>query len=358
MKGVQNIEMTLNEALNNIKIPDKNAMEKARKRWSRIAKPLGSLGILENAVIRISGMRGTSMPSLNKKAVLIFCADNGIVEEGVTQTDSSVTAVVSENFLKNETSVCVMAEKAGADIFPVDIGINREVHGLIDRKISFGTKNFLKEDAIPKDDVYKAIEIGIEMVGMLYEKGYDIICTGEMGIGNTTTSSAVLSVLSEMPPETVTGRGAGLTYQGLINKIEVIRKALIKRCPDKKNAVDVISKVGGLDIAGMTGAFIGGAVYGIPIVIDGFISAVSALCAYRICRGSLDFMLSSHISKENGMKYVFNELGLEPLIDCGMCLGEGTGAVASLPLYEMALAVYSRMRTFEDIEIEEYKPLE
>ena len=349
--------MKLEEILGKIKGADAAAMEQAGKRWKSVAKPLFSLGKLEDAVIRIAGIRKTADVVLKKKGLVILCADNGVVEEGVTQTGQEVTAVVAENFTRHAASVCMMSEVAGADLFPVDIGMAVDVPGLTkpEYKVAFGTRNMAREPAMTREQAEQAVLTGIRLAGELSEQGYDILATGEMGIGNTTTSSAVASVLLDCDPEKVTGRGAGLSDQGLRRKTETIRRAIRLHQPRREDVLDVLSKVGGLDIAGLAGVFLGGAIYHIPVVVDGFISSVGALCAARIAPDAADYMLPSHRSGEPAGGMVLDALGLSPFLDCNMTLGEGSGAVAVLPLLEMGLSVYREMATFADIHIEEYK---
>ena len=351
--------MKLEEALQKIRPADRKSMEEAARRWKTVGKPLFSLGRLEDAVIRMAGIKGTSSYTLEKKALVILCADNGVVEEGVTQTGQEVTAIVTENFTKKAASVCLMSEVAGVDLFPVDIGVARDVDHVTrpEYKVAYGTKNMTRESAMTREEAERAILTGIRLVQELSEKGYDIIATGEMGIGNTTTSSAVVSVLLGRDPEEVTGRGAGLSTEGLRRKVDAIRRAVRLNAPDPVDAVDVLAKVGGLDIAGLTGVFLGGAIFHIPIVIDGFISSAAALCAAHIAPDCGDYMMPSHRSNEPAGGMVLEALGLSPFIDCGMSLGEGSGAVAVLPLFEMGLEVYNRMSTFEEIKVEQYEEL-
>ncbi len=348
---------TYEEVLKQIQSPDSTAMEICRRRWDSIAKPLHSLGKLEDGLIKIGGMVGSSKIELNKKALVIMCADNGVVEEGVTQTGSEVTAIVSENFLELKSCACVMAKQAGAEVFPVDIGINRDTRLPNHNKIAYGTKNIAKEPAMTIEQAIQAIEVGMKKVVELKEAGYKIIATGEMGIGNTTTSSAVASVLLDLEVEEVTGKGAGLTKEGLLRKIEVIKQAIHTNTPDKNDPIDVLSKIGGLDIAGMVGLYLGGAAARIPVIMDGFISSVAALLAIRIESKVRHYILPSHLSKENAGMLILEALDMRPFLNCDMCLGEGTGAVALYPLLDMALAIYNEMSTFEEIEIEAYQPL-
>ena len=275
--------MTLEETLQKIHPLDEKAMEISRKRWVSIAKPLHSLGKMEDLVVQIAGITGSPDMNLKKRALVAMCADNGVVEEGVTQTGQEVTAIVAENFLTGDTSACTMCRQCGTDVYPVDVGMAVDTKVPTDLKVAMGTRNMVKEPAMTREEAVKGIEAGIEMVSRLKAKGYGLLATGEMGIGNTTTSSAVASVLLDRPVEETTGRGAGLSSDGLNRKITAIKKAIDKHQPDPKDAIDVLAKVGGLDIAGMAGVFIGGAAFSVPVVIDGFISCVAALIAQRIC---------------------------------------------------------------------------
>lgn len=333
------------------------AMEICKRRWDQIAKPLHSLGKLEDALIQIAGITGSHKISLKKKALVIMCADNGVVEEGVTQTGQEITAIVANNFLTNQACAKIMANQAGADVFPIDIGVAVDTN-IIQRKISYGTKNFAKEPAMTMEEVIRAIEVGIDLVQELKEKGYEIICTGEMGIGNTTTSSAVASVLLGVDAGEVTGQGAGLSKQGVLHKTKVIERAIALHKPDATKPLDVVSKVGGLDIAGLTGIFLGGAIHHVPIVIDGFISSVAAYVAQCMHPLTSSYAIASHISKEMAGKHMLSALKKEPFLTCDMCLGEGTGAMALLPVLDLAVAVYEQMSTFCEIQMEDYKPFD
>ena len=351
--------MNIDEIISKILPGDEKAMKEAYDRWLAIGKPLFSLGKLETVVTKIAGIKGTSDYKLQKKGLLIMCADNGVVEEGVTQTGQEVTAIVADNFTHHTTSVCAMCDVAGVDVLPIDIGMAVDVPSVTkkEQKVCYGTRNFAKEPAMTKEEVCQALFVGIEAVKKCKEEGYDLLATGEMGIGNTTTSSAVASVLLNQEPGVMTGRGAGLSAEGLHRKIKVIEDAIKLHQPDPEDAMDVLSKVGGLDIAGLTGVFLGGAIYHIPIIIDGFISSVAALCAVRMNPNTADYMLASHVSKEPAGKLVLDALGLSPMLTCDMCLGEGSGAVAAIPVIEMGLSVYLQMGTFEDIQVERYQVL-
>ncbi len=352
--------MCLEEELKTVGPADEAVAELSRKKWLAVAKPLFSLGRLEELVTRIAAVSGDVDADCSKKALVIMCADNGVVDEGVTQCDRGITAMVTENFTKRSASVCIMAERAGCDLFPVDIGVETDVPGVTDRseKIMYCTNNIAKGAAMTRGEAERAVLVGIRKVKKLKAEGYKLIATGEMGIGNTTTAAAVLSVLLGADPELVTGRGAGLSSEGLARKTEVIKTAIALNRPDKDDIIDVISKVGGLDIAGMCGVFLGGAVCRVPVIIDGVISAAAALCAVRLCPAAAGYMIPSHVSKEPASAMALEALGMEPYLNCGMFLGEGSGAVALMPLIDMAVNVYNDMPTFGSWDREGYKILE
>ena len=358
-QSLEQLEQEFHQIVSGIHPADVVTKGNAQKKWNSIAKPLHSLGKLEDHIMQIAALTGDTDVNLNRKALIVMCADNGVVEEGVTQTGQEVTAMVADNFTKSSTSVCAMSKVAGVDLFPVDIGMAVDVPLVTvkEEKVAYGTRNFSKEPAMTREEVWQAIEIGIRKVEQLKEQGYEMIATGEMGIGNTTTSSAVASVLLSVAPEQVTGRGAGLSSAGLEKKISVIKDAIANYQPDKEDPVDVLSKVGGLDIAGLTGVFLGGALYRVPVVIDGFISSVAALCAARMVPVSKSYFLPSHVSKEPAGAMLLEALELSPLLTCNMSLGEGTGAVAVIPILEMGLSVYREMTTFEKAKIEQYEVL-
>lgn len=333
-------------------------MDEARKRWNSLAKPLGSLGLLEDAVVKIAALTGNADVRLNNRALLVLCADNGVAAQGVTQTDSSVTAAVARALGAGESTVCHMARVAKCHVVPVDLGILdfSGAHGVLDRRVRNGTADITQGPAMSREECLRAIEIGKSLVREQKTAGTDILATGEMGIGNTTTSSAVASVLLDLAPAQVTGRGAGLSDVGLARKIAAIEWAIQINHPAPTDPVDVLSKVGGLDLAGLCGVFLGGAEYRIPILMDGFISAVAALCAIRLNPEAGRAMLASHVSAEPAGRLVLDELGLKPLITAEMRLGEGSGAVAALPLLDMALAVYHSGHTFGKMGMEPYTP--
>lgn len=352
-----NGSVTLEHVLRNIKPVDVRAAEVCRRRWDSIAKPLHSLGWIEDAIARIAGAQHSPEVCTEKKILVPMCADNGVVAEGVTQTGQEVTAIVAENFLDEKSCAAIMCRMTGADIRPIDIGMAVDTPRVEKRKIAYGTKNFAVEPAMTREQAVQAIETGIALVGELKEKGYCLIATGEMGIGNTTTSSAVAASLLGLPAEEMTGRGAGLSSEGLQKKIRVIQEAIERWSLTDQDALTVLACVGGFDIAGLAGIFLGGAYYHVPVLIDGFISSVSALVAARLCPDAVGYMLATHVSKEPAAHRLLSELGLSPALDAAMCLGEGSGAVAAFPLIEMGAEIYHKMSTFDQIQMEAYQEL-
>lgn len=352
--------MDLFKAIDKIQPADAAAYQAASDHWNSLGKPLYSLGLLEQTVSRMAAVRGDWRVTADKPGLIIMCADNGVVAEGVSQVGQDVTASVTKNFTTGGTSVAVMARRAGVDLFPVDIGVNAELNcpGLYDRKVAMGTKNMTLEPAMTREEAIRAIEVGIDMVAMCAAEGYDILATGEMGIGNTTTSSAVLAVLLNQPVERMTGKGSGLTRAGMERKKAAITRAIELNAPNPDDPIDVLAKVGGLDIAGLVGVFLGGALYHIPVLIDGVISATAALLAKRICPAAADAMIASHCSFEPAGQLVLEALEMRAPLQADMCLGEGTGAIAFLPVLQLALTVYYEMGTYAEAHIDNYIELE
>lgn len=340
-----------------VEAPNEEIRRKVLKNWDAIAKPVDGMGKFESLTAQIGAIIGTDKIDITKKAVIIMCADNGIVEEGVSQSGQEVTSVVAALMAKKQTAVGRMASSIGVDTIPVDIGINRKeaIPGLVQRKIRYGTRNFSKEPAMTEQEAILAIATGIDMVYSCKEDCYKILATGELGIGNTTTSSAVAAALLQRYAREVTGRGAGLSDVGLHRKQQVISEAIEKYDLYHADALTILATVGGFDIAGLAGVCIGGALFHIPIVLDGVISMVAALLAERIVPGTRDYLLPSHKGKEPAIDLLMKELGVEPVIDGKLALGEGTGAVMMLSLLNMALSIYEDRTTFDDIHIEKYK---
>lgn len=347
---------------------NKDIVMKAEKHWNGIAKPLHGLGLMEKIISRIAGIQNTTDVHIDKRAVIVMCADNGIVEEGVTQTGQEVTAVVSCNMADVISSVCRMASCTKTEVIPVNIGIALDkldngtnvttYKGLVNRRVMTGTRNFLKEPAMSQEQLIQAIQEGIKQVEWCSKQGYNILATGEMGIGNTTTSTALACILLNLEPEAVTGRGAGLDDNGLKKKIEVIKRAKEMYGKYRNNPLALLQNIGGLDIAGLVGVYMGGAMYGIPIVVDGVISAVAALIAVKLKPQINDYIIVSHQGKEPAMKALLSELGRSAVIHAELALGEGTGAVMLFPLLDMSLQVYRENTTFDDIQIAAYEDYE
>lgn len=341
---------------------DEQAMEEAQSHWDHIAKPIDGLGRFEKMIVQIAGITGNPQVILQKKAVVPMCADNGIIEEGVSQSGAEVTAIVANNMANGISSVCRMAKVARADVLPVDIGILNPEHiafseHLRNKRVRSGSRNFYKVPAMTKEETLQAIQVGIDMVRECKENGYQILATGEMGIGNTTTSSAMASVLLQMPAEQVTGKGAGLKQDEIRHKCHIIEDAIAFHKVATEDTLVVLQTFGGYDIAGLVGLYIGGSLYQIPIVIDGIIASVAALCAYRLRKETKGYMIPSHLSGEPASKAIMKELGLTPVIDGKLALGEGTGAVMLFPLLDMVLQVYQENTTFADIQIADYERL-
>ena len=335
---------------------DSGAMQAARARLDSIAKPLHGLGKLEDCLVQIAGIAGTPDIALERKAAVVFCADNGVVARGVSQSGSEVTAIVARNMLRGNTCLCNLSRVARSDVVTVDIGMASDVQepGILRRKIAYGTRDFCEAPAMRREEAQAAVQQGIALAGELKAQGYHMLAAGEMGIGNTTTASAMIAALLQLPPQEVTGRGAGLSDEGLARKLQVICAGLALHAPDPQSGLDVLHKVGGLDIAGMAGLCIGGALQHIPVVLDGVVSLAAALCACRIAPGLQNYLLASHMPKEPGGRFVLQALGLDPLLHADLCVGEGTGAVAVFPLFDMALQVYRNMVNFEDEGIAPY----
>ena len=355
-QSLEQLEQEFHQIVSGIHPADVVTKGNAQKKWNSIAKPLHSLGKLEDHIMQIAALTGDTDVNLNRKALIVMCADNGVVEEGVTQTGQKVTAIVAENFLTCNTSAAIMCKKAGVDIFPIDIGMAADTK--VPRyKTANGTANMTKGPAMTRMQALQAILTGIHQVKEKKEAGYKIIATGEMGIGNTTTSSMLVAALTGRTAEEVTGRGAGLNDAGLLRKQQVIAQALEKYEKEirSEHALSMLAAFGGLDIAGMAGVCIGGALYHVPVVLDGLISSVAALVAERIVPGVREFVLPSHLSKEPAAKWIAEELKLHPVIDAGLGLGEGTGAVMLFSLLDLALALYEDQTTFDTMEIAQYE---
>lgn len=382
------------DTIKKIKPLDKNRMEEKEKELNSLLKTPKGLGKLEKLAIRLEGIDKNYKP--DKKMVLVMAADNGVEQEKVSKSKRVITQYVVEAMLNGKSSINALGMVYNADIKVVDLGIDKSsdiknkinFKGIIDKKImEFGTNNISKEAAMTYEQAVKAIETGIETVDEFVKDGYNLFATGEMGIGNTTTSSAILKVLTDLPIDEIVGYGSGIDDKTLEHKKNVIKKAIqvnglldffeksknvegkkkirkeqgnmdfkskinfenFKTEESQKSIINVLAKVGGLDIAGMAGTYLGCAKNRVPVVIDGFISAVSALIAYKICPVSREFMIASHLSEEPGMKYIMKELNLEPMLFMNMKLGEGTGAVMMFPVIEGACNITKVVREYPDV---------
>jgi nicotinate-nucleotide--dimethylbenzimidazole phosphoribosyltransferase len=335
-----------------------NVQQQARKRWDSIAKPLHSLGLLEDLVVRIAETQGTPDVCIDRRCALVFCGDHGVVRKGVSQAGSEVTALVAKSIAEGTGNINLMASAANADVLAVDMGMLTRVPGTIDKRVGSGTADMTEGPAMSREQAESAVAAGMDIMKSLSEQGYRIAVIGEMGIGNTTAASAVASVLLRLPPEEVTGRGAGLSDAGLQRKIAAIRRAVEVNRPDPEDPLDVLAKVGGFELAGMAGAYLGGMKYHIPAVPDGMIPAASALAAARIDPAVTRALLPGPLSKEPADRLILGALGLEPVIHAQTALGEGTGGILLLPLLDMALKVYHGPHTFEALKMEAYTPQE
>lgn len=343
------------EILTGICPADAAAITAAQAHMDSLIKPLGSLGKLESMAVKMAGITGKVHNSVEKRCSIVMVADNGIIEEGVAGSPKDITLIQGMNMTKGICGMGVLSAYAGADIKVVDIGIDADYNNdkVYRRKIKYGADNFAKGPAMSREEALEALEVGIEMVALAKEEGYEILGTGEMGIGNTSSTSAVLMAFTGLSAEEAVGKGGGLTDEGLVHKKMVLSQALELNKPNPEDPIDVISKVGGLDIAGMTGCFLAAAYYRIPIIIDGVISALAALAACRLNPLVKDFLFSSHRSKEPAYDLICKELQMEPMLDMDMRLGEGTGCALAFHLVGAACAIMNQMATFEDIKYDQ-----
>lgn len=339
----------LNTTLSSIKLINGEWSDIAQKHLDNLTKPLGSLGRLEEFARKFVAITENKKPLLDKKVIFTFTGDHGVTEEGVSAFPKEVTQQMVFNFLRGGAGINVLARHAGADVVVVDIGVDHDfadIEGLIHLKVISGTKNFAKEPAMTRDDAVRCIETGIELANGYAKKGYKIFGTGDMGIGNTTPSSAIAAVLTGRPVSEVTGKGTGITGESLQNKIKVIEKGINLNKPNPNDAIDVLSKVGGAEIGGIAGLILGAASNRIPVVIDGFISTAGALIAYCIEPKVKDYIFAAHNSVEIGHKVMLDKMGLMPILDLNLRLGEGTGAALAMLIIEAGLKIYKEMATF------------
>ena len=346
------MSIELDSLLEKIKAPDQAAMDAARAYQATLAKPPESLGRLEALSIQLAGITGKIHNRMERTHLLIFAADNGVVEEGVSSAPQSVTLQQTINLTRAKTGASTLCRHFGVGITVCDVGVNAEIHdkAVLNRKIAYGTNNIAKMPAMTREQAITAILTG---AGVAIHTEADALGVGEMGIGNTTTSAAVLSALLDVPPEQVTGRGGGITDEAFQRKKEVIRRAIETNRPDKTDVIDVLSKVGGLDIAAMCGAFLGAAATRRPVVIDGFISAVAALCAVRLKPEARHYLVPSHASFEIGYTLAMQAMDLQPMLLLGMRLGEGSGCPLAFQVLDAACAIINEMATFQQAGIDD-----
>lgn len=328
------------------------AMEEARQRQMKLAKPPGSLGRLEKLSIQLAGITGRVHNKIKEKHLLVFAADNGVVEEGISSAPQSITLLQTVNLTRCKTGAAVLCKHFGCKITVCDVGVNATVRepAVLNRKIAYGTQNIIHGPAMTRQQALQAIMTGIELAK---DTDADVIGIGEMGIGNTTTSAAVLSVLSGANVETVVGRGGGITDDSFRKKKKVIETAISINRPNRHDVIDVLAKVGGFDIAAMCGGFLGAAMTHRPVVIDGFISAVAALCAYNLCPNVKGYLIPSHASYEIGYQLAMEMMGLEPMLQLEMRLGEGSGCPIAFEVLSAACSIINDMATFEQAGIDD-----
>lgn len=350
---MQQIDRTIGE----IKEIDYGCMKKTQSRLNNLTKPQGSLGRLEEVAKQICAITGKDDPCLQKKVIFTLAADHGVVKEGISSFPQEVTAQMVHNFLSGGAGINVLAKHVGAKVVVADVGIASDIidSRLIIKKINYGTKNMAHGPAMTRKEAIRSISAGIGIFENEFAGGIDIVGTGEMGIGNTTASSAITAVFTKKPVEEITGKGTGLNDTGLAHKIKIIKNSISLNHPDPADAIDVLSKVGGFEIGGLSGIILAAASKRIPVVIDGFISGAAALIAFALAPKTQGYMLASHNSVERGHRIILKHIGLRPLFDLGMRLGEGTGAALGMGLADAAIKILTEMATFKSAGVCEKK---
>ncbi len=350
------ISMLITKTLDRIAPLDNAAMSTARMRQNQLTKPSGSLGKLEELAIQIAGIQANPMPVLSKKAIALMAGDHGVIAEKVVNWPQEVTAGMVRNILQGGAAINVMARQVGTKVIVIDMGVASEMGPLPDlivKKVASGTGNIAKGPAMTVSQAVESIEVGIDIVEDEIKRGLDIIGTGEMGICNTTPSSAIYAALSGRPVAEVTGRGTGIDDAQLRHKISVIQRALDINRPDPRDPIDIVAKVGGFEIAGLAGVMLGAASHRIPVVMDGFITGAAALIATGLAPTLKDYIIPSHVSAEAGHKGMLDYMGFKPLMNLDMRLGEGTGAALGIFMAELAVRILSEMATFSEADISE-----
>lgn len=343
--------MNLEDVIKEIKPLHESAMRAARTRQDQLTKPRGSLGRLEELSIQLAGIKADPFPVVDRKAVIVMAADHGVTREGVSAYPSDVTAQMVLNFLRGGAAINVLARQAGARVMVVDIGVAADFEplpGLVRRKVRCGTRNSAQGPAMTREEAEQALQVGVDVLNEEADRGLDIVATGDMGIGNTTPSSAIVAALTGLPVGQVVGRGTGLDDQGLDRKIRVIEQALAVNQPNANDALDVLHKVGGLEIAGLAGTMIAAASRRIPVVVDGFISTAAAMIAVDLAPGLRDYLIAAHLSVETGHRAMLQHIGLKPLFDLNLRLGEGTGAALAFHMIEASTRILREMATFDE----------
>lgn len=341
--------MSLEETLANIQDLDREIINEVKEYQNRLTKPQGSLGVLEDISFRLAGITGRKCPELGRKAVVVMAADHGVVAEGISAFPSEVTSQMVRNFVQGGAAINVLSRHVGADVLVVDVGVAATIDypQVLSYKIRFGTRNMAQGPAMTRAEAIKALEVGIKVADDLVSNGYQILATGEMGIGNTTASSALVAAFLKVPAVEVTGKGTGIKARAVKYKAEVIDRAIAINQPDPNDPLDVLAKVGGLEIAAMSGLILGAAANRVPVVLDGFISSAAALVTVKLAPRSLGYMIASHCSAEMAHRKLLQYIGLKPVLELEMRLGEGTGAVLAFPIIEAAVKIVKEMATFE-----------
>ena len=343
--------MFLNSLISRIQPLDEIAMQAVRARQDMLTKPRGSLGRLEELSIQLAGMKAHPFPSVERKAVIVMAADHGVTMEGVSAYPAEVTRQMVLNFLRGGAAINVLARQAGARVTVVDIGVAADfepIPGLIQCKVMYGTRNLARGPAMTRTEAEQALQVGMDILNDEVARGLDIVSTGDMGIGNTTSSSAIVAAMTGLPVTQVVGRGTGIDDQGLDRKIKVIEQALAVNQPDANDAMDVLHKVGGLEIAGLAGVMIAAASHRVPVVVDGFISTAAAMIAVGLAPRVRDYLISAHQSVEIGHQAMLKHLNIMPLLDLNLRLGEGTGAALAFHLIEASTRILQEMSTFDE----------
>jgi nicotinate-nucleotide--dimethylbenzimidazole phosphoribosyltransferase len=337
----------------NIYSLDEKYIEKAKERLDKLIKPVGSLGKIEDICMQLAGIYGSEKFDTSKKAIIAFAGDHGVYEEGVAPDPQNITYLQFPNFAKGLCGVGTLSKFVGADVVAVDVGINcdHKLEGVLDYKIRKGTSNMAKGPAMSRDEAIKCLEIGIEIAEECIEKGYKVIGIGEMGICNTTPSSAIISVIGDCDPLEVTGIGAGLKKERVAHKASVIRKSIELNNPNPNDAIDILSKVGGFEIGAMAGVVLGCSANRIPVVLDGFISYAAALLAYKINPKCREYMIASHLSAEPGTQKSLEIINLSPVLNMDMRLGEGSGAALAFNIIEASNYTYQNMATYDEVDL-------